>query len=331
MVPSGLRQRISTSAPRSRPERMSTIGWKYGTNSPALSARSISSIGLSRSRLGSSTEIARMTIARSPLAIVPNARRSPWLAASPSGDADMIAWSAIAAGGQIGDDDHRRGRRPASLARLGDHRAAGGQHPGMEAHRPAAGRNLRHEQRGRNERRNAVARTRCRDGGCEATAPGVRRAAPVPADCGCPADSGSDETTLRCSGWLPTSVHSVRPSGATIESSLTGMVAESRLAQRVHVGDAAGIDAARREIVERRHRARDASLGQRHVAPGRQVELFPALPLDQAAQPNIQRRHRRSCQDHADADRCEQLASRRHLNPHTQLPVQVERAALRRD
>ena len=36
MVPSGLRQRISTSAPRSRPERMSTIGWKYGTNSPAL-------------------------------------------------------------------------------------------------------------------------------------------------------------------------------------------------------------------------------------------------------------------------------------------------------
>ena len=30
MVPSGLRQRISTSAPRSWPERMSTTGWKYG-------------------------------------------------------------------------------------------------------------------------------------------------------------------------------------------------------------------------------------------------------------------------------------------------------------
>src|SRR5213079_2228125 len=39
-----------------------------------------------------------------------------------------------------------------------------------------------------------------------------------------PADNGSDEMTLRCSGWLPTSVHSVRPSGAMIESSLTGVV-----------------------------------------------------------------------------------------------------------
>ena len=59
-----------------------------------LERRSISAIGLSRWRLGSSTESARMMIARSPLAIVPNARRSPWLAARPSGDADMVALSA---------------------------------------------------------------------------------------------------------------------------------------------------------------------------------------------------------------------------------------------
>ena len=44
-------------------------------------------------------------------------------------------------------------------------------------------------------------------------------------------------------------------------------------------------------------------------------QLFARLPFCQAAKPNIQRRHRRSRQDHADADRCEQLASRRHLIP----------------
>ena len=107
----------------------------------------------------------------------------------------------------------------------------------MKAQRAARGRNLRHE----------------------TAPPGMSAATPLPepvpgrrmrthcSDCPprrttsstlrLPADSGSDETTLRCSGWLPTSVHSVRPSGATIESSLTGIGAESRLAQRVHVGE----------------------------------------------------------------------------------------------
>ena len=69
------------------------------------SARSISAIGLSRSRLGSSTEIARMMIARSPLAMVPNARRSPWLAARPRLRCRHGRLNRVAAGRQIGDDD----------------------------------------------------------------------------------------------------------------------------------------------------------------------------------------------------------------------------------
>jgi len=38
------------------------------------------------------------------------------------------------------------------------------------------------------------------------------------------------------------------------------------------------------------------------------------VPLDETAQPNVERGHRRSRENHADSDRYEQLASRRHLN-----------------
>ena len=143
----------------------------------------------------------------------------------------------------------------------------------------------------------------------------VRRAAPPPARCGLPGDNGSDDDDLRCSGWLPTSVHSVRPSGATIESSLTGVAPNVACRSASTFDVAAGVDAAGGKIVEGRHRRCDPGFGQRHVAPRRQIEFFAALPFDQSAEPNVQRCHRRSRQDHADGDRYEQLASRRHPNP----------------
>jgi hypothetical protein len=90
---------------------------------------------------------------------------------------------------------------------------------------------------------------------------------------------------------------------------------ERRLAQRVHIGDPAGVDTAGCQVFEGCYRAGNAGFRQRHVPPRRQIKLLPALTLDQTIQPNVQRRHRRSCQDHADANRCEQLAPRRHLNP----------------
>jgi hypothetical protein len=80
------------------------------------------------------------------------------------------------------------------------------------------------------------------------------------------------------------------------------------------VSDTAGIDATGCKLVEGRHRSLNAGLRQHHVAAPSLVELFPGLPFDQAAEPNVQRCHWRSCQDHANSYRCEQFSSRRHQN-----------------
>ena len=50
------------------------------------------------------------------------------------------------------------------------------------------------------------------------------------------------------------------------------------------------------------------------------------LALDHTVEPEIQRHHRRACQAHADGDRCEQLASRRHLNPTHNCESSLEQA-----
>ena len=81
------------------------------------------------------------------------------------------------------------------------------------------------------------------------------------------------------------------------------------------MSDTAGIDATGRKLVEGRHRSLNAGLRQHHVAAPSLVELFPGLPFDQAAEPNVQRCHWRSGQDDANGYRCEQLPSRRHQNP----------------
>ena len=275
MVPSGLRQRISTSAPRSRPERMSTIGWKYGTNSPASSARSISSIGLSRSRLGSSTEIARMKIARSPLATVPNARRSPWLAAQPGQRCRYRRMDRVAAGGQIGDDDivvvrrrlrlPRRSTAPPMVSILR-----------MKAQRPPRWRHLRHEQLGGNQRRNAVARA----GAGTANAQPLLRLRAEPhhfqqiAAAGRQRLGGYDLALLR----LVADVRAQRAAiGRDDRQFLDRDRTERRLAQRVDIGEAAGIDAARGQFVERRDRARDPRLPPApcDAAPTRSSSLRP--------------------------------------------------------
>ena len=88
----------------------------------------------------------------------------------------------------------------------------------------------------------------------------------------------------------------------------------------------AGIDPAGGKVVEGRDRGCDPGFGQRQAPPRRQIQLVAVLPFDQSTEPNVQRCHGRSRQDHAYGDRYEQLASRRHPDP-TRIPAQVERVA----
>ena len=255
MVPSGLRQRISTSAPRSRPERMSTIGWKYGTNSPALSARSISSIGLSRSRRGNSDR-----------------KRENDDREKSAGDGAQCAQIALA-GGEAARR-RRDGRlegvaaRRESATMLSSRFGPGAASPASAITAPPAVSIRAWKQTGRpratpaartacrNKRGNAVARTCRRDGGCGATVD-CRRGAPVRASAAAGRQRlGRDDLALL--RRLPTSVQSVRPSGATIDSSLTGVVPNVVAAARRR-GDAAGIDAPGRKVVEGRYGAGDAA------------------------------------------------------------------------
>ena len=204
---------------------------------------------------------------------------------------------------------------PAGLARLRDQRAAGGQHPGVELQRRARGRNLRDEQRGGNERGETVARARRRAGGCEPTDPAWPPRRITSSILWLPADSGSDASDLALIA-LVADVGAQRAAVGPDDRKLLdwrGANVAWRSASTLETRHASM--PRRRKFVERGHRARDARLGQRHVTPRRQIEFVPALALDEAAEPYVERRHRRPGQDHADSDRCEQLLSRRHNHP----------------
>ena len=91
----------------------------------------------------------------------------------------------------------------------------------------------------------------------------------------------------------------MRPSAATTEISLTGVVAN--VAWRI-----ASTWPARQESTPRLASPSSVAtdlcntrLGQRKAAPGREVQLLLALALNQAVQPNVERRHRRARKPHA--------------------------------
>ena len=70
----------------------------------------------------------------------------------------------------------------------------------------------------------------------------------------------------------------------------------------------AAIDAALREVVERADHLRDAEFGERDGALGGGVDFLLALPVDQAAEPKIEREHGRAGDKHADENRKNILA-----------------------
>ena len=149
------------------------------------------------------------------------------------------------------------------------------------------------EQFGGNHCSKPVRRAAARTAQPDHPAPDVRRCGRSRAAHRCPAATCSEETTLRCSSAPPISEHKVRPSAATTESSLTGVVANVAWRIASMCAGAAGIDAARGQRVERRDGFCDPAFGQRDAAPGREVQLLLALPLNQIVQPKVERRHRR--------------------------------------
>src|SRR5487761_2747008 len=104
--------------------------------------------------------------------------------------------------------------------------------------------------------------------------------------------SGSEAVVVRRPSGKPRSLHSVFPPGPTIAISLTGVVSK----------------AARRQTVERGNHLRDAEFGERDGALGRGLDLLLALPIDQAAQPEVECEQGSARQHYADDDRKNILA-----------------------
>ena len=65
----------------------------------------------------------------------------------------------------------------------------------------------------------------------------------------------------------------------------------------------ATIDATRRQAVERSYYLRDAGFGERDRTLGGGVDLFLALAIDQAAEPEIERNQRSAGEQYASDDR----------------------------
>lgn len=85
---------------------------------------------------------------------------------------------------------------------------------------------------------------------------------------------------------------------------------------------AAGIDTAARQPVERCDGPCNTRLGQRKAAPGREVQFLLALALNQAVQPNVERRHRRARKPHASNNGDDKFPTWTHSTPRAR-PVKV--------
>ena len=77
---------------------------------------------------------------------------------------------------------------------------------------------------------------------------------------------------------------------------------------RLDVVRPAAIHAARRQTVEGCDHLRDAKFGEPNGALGGGVDLVLALPVDQAAEPEIEREQRRAGEQYADDNRKDILA-----------------------
>ena len=78
---------------------------------------------------------------------------------------------------------------------------------------------------------------------------------------------------------------------------------ECRLAHRDDRIGPAGIDALRRQIIERLDNLLKARVGERDRAPGRGRDFRLPLPIDQSAEPEIEGEQGGAGQQHADKDR----------------------------
>jgi hypothetical protein len=83
---------------------------------------------------------------------------------------------------------------------------------------------------------------------------------------------------------------------------------EGGLPHRLDVARLAAIHAARRQAVERGDHLRDAKVGERDGALGGGFNLLPTLPIDQTAQPEIEREQGSAGEQHAGDDRKNILA-----------------------
>ena len=93
------------------------------------------------------------------------------------------------------------------------------------------------------------------------------------------------------------------PAGAEDRDFLDRHGVEGGLPHRRDVVRLAAIHAARRQTVERGDHLRDAGFGERDRALGGGVDLLLALPVDQPADPEIEREQRRAGEQYADDDR----------------------------
>ena len=117
--------------------------------------------------------------------------------------------------------------------------------------------------------------------------------------------SGSEATILRWPRGKPKIGAQRLPVGTDDGDFLDRRGVERGLPHRLDVARLAAIHAARRQTVERGDHLRDAKFGERDGALGGGVDLVLTLPIDQAAEPEIERKQRRAGEQHADDNRKE--------------------------
>ena len=120
--------------------------------------------------------------------------------------------------------------------------------------------------------------------------------------------SGSEATSLRCAERQAEIGAQRLPVGTDDRDFLDRRGVEGGLPHRLDVARLAAIHAARRQTVERGDHLRDAEFGERDGALGGGVDLLLALPIDQAAEPEIERKQGSAGEQHADDDRKNILA-----------------------
>ena len=193
-----------------------------------------------------------------------------------------------------------------ALADIADHGAIGGGDVRIGAERAALGGHLRQEQNGRHQRRNFIG------AGADLAAQPHHGLAVLELDdveripVGADQRLGGDQLAL---AERQAEIGAQRlPVGTDDGDFLDRHGVEGGLPHRLDVVRPAAIHAARRQTVERGDHLRDAGFGERDGALGGGVDFLLALPIDQAAEPEIERKQGSAGEQHADDDRNDILA-----------------------